>query len=157
MVSFKGNSRLYALAWENSLTIFLHILQFSIEIMSSRSQHAGENGSKVVQRRWNWLVQFTSNSVHATTATRGLQKGIPEKIVIERVGHRYVRSLQKYQRPDTSSQIEISKNFNCCEAVSLHEWVTSERVSIKREVEVDEEEVKDCSKFLKGSWNVCYF
>ena len=109
------------------------------------------------ERRWNWLGQFTNNSLRATTATRGLQKGIPEKIVIERVGHRYVRSLQKYQRLDTSSQIEISKKFNCCEVVSLPEWVTSERVSIKREVEVDEEKVKDCSKFLKGSWNVWYF
>ena len=45
------------------------------------------------------------------------------------------RSLQKYQRPDTSSKIEISKKFDCCEAVSLPESVTSEKVSIKREVE----------------------
>ena len=127
MLSFKENSRLYALACKNSLTIFVYILQFSMEIMSSRSQHAGGKGKKVVQRRWNWLGQFTNNRLRATTATRGLQEGIPEKFVIERAGHRYVRSLQKYQRPDTSSQIEISKKFNCCEAVSLPEWVTSER------------------------------
>ena len=48
---------------------------------------------------------------------------------------RDVRSSQKYQRPDTSSKIEISKKFDCCEAVSLPESVTSEKVSIKREVE----------------------
>ena len=74
-----------------------------------------------MQRRWNRLGQFTNNRLRATTATRGLQKGIPEKFVIERTGHKYVRPLQKYQRPDTSSQIEISKKFNCCEAVSLPE------------------------------------
>ena len=45
------------------------------------------------------------------------------------------RSLQKYQRPDSSSKIEISKKFDCCEAVSLPESVTSEKVSIKREIE----------------------
>ena len=41
---------------------------------------------------------------------------------------------------DTSSKIEISKKFDCCEAVSLPESVTSEKVTIKREVDVDEEE-----------------
>ena len=30
-----------------------------------------------------------------------LQKGIPDKFVMERIGHRHVRPLQKYQRPDT--------------------------------------------------------
>ena len=45
--------------------------------------------------------QFTNSSLRATTATRGLQKGIPDKFVMERTRHREVRSLQKYQRPDT--------------------------------------------------------
>ena len=66
------------------------------------------------ETRWNWLGQFTNNSLRATTATRELQKGIPENFAIQRVGHRYVRSLQKNQRLHTSSQSEISKKFNCC-------------------------------------------
>ena len=69
---------------------------------------------------------------------------------MERTKHRDVRSLQNYQRPDTSSKFEILKKFDCCEAVSVPESVTSEKVSIKLEVEVDEEEVKGCSRFLKG-------
>ena len=94
--------------------------------------------------------QFTNHSLRATTATWGLQKGIPDKFVMERTKHRDVRSLQNYQRPDTSSKFEILKKFDCCEAVSLPESVTSEKVSIKLEVEVDEEEVKGCSRFLRG-------
>ena len=41
--------------------------------------------------------------------TRGLAKGIPEKFVMERTGHRDVRSLQKYQRPEVLTKVEISK------------------------------------------------
>ena len=44
MVGFKGDSCLYAIAFKNSLTIFLYILQFSMVIISNRSQHAGGNG-----------------------------------------------------------------------------------------------------------------
>ena len=55
------------------------------------------------------------------------------------------RCLQKYQRLDSSRKIEISKS-SLTEAMS----VTSEKVSIKREVEQDEGQVKGCSKFLKG-------
>ena len=47
----------------------------------------GEAVKSLCKRRWNRLVQFTNNSLRATTATRGLQKGIPEKFVIERVRH----------------------------------------------------------------------
>ena len=44
--------------------------------------------------------QFTDHSLRAKTATRGLQKGIPDKFLMERTAHRDVRPLQKYQRPD---------------------------------------------------------
>ena len=46
---------------------------------------------------------------------------------MERTKHRDVRSLQKFQRSDTSSKFEILNKFNCCEAVSLPESVTSEK------------------------------
>lgn len=52
--------------------------------------------------------QFTNHSLRATTATRALKKGIPDKFVMQRTGHRDVRSLQKYQRPETSTKIEFS-------------------------------------------------
>ena len=63
--------------------------------------------------------QFTNHSLRATTATWGLQKGIPDKFVMGRTKHRDVRSLEKYQCSDTSSKFEILKKFDCCEAVSL--------------------------------------
>ena len=39
--------------------------------------------------------QFASHSLRTTTATQGLQKGIPDKFVMQHTGHRDVRSLQK--------------------------------------------------------------
>jgi hypothetical protein len=53
--------------------------------------------------------QFTNHSLRATTATRGLTKGVPEKFVMERTGHRDVRSLQRYERPDIKTKVAVSK------------------------------------------------
>ena len=72
--------------------------------------------------------QFTNHSLRATTATRALKKGIPDKFVMQRTGHRDVRSLQKYQRPETSTKIEFSKAFDTSnEAVSLSGSIGSQR------------------------------
>jgi hypothetical protein len=46
-------------------------------------------------------------------ATRGLLKGIPDKLVMEKTGHnRDVRSLQQYQRPSIEYKVEMSKAFD---------------------------------------------
>ena len=65
---------------------------------------------------------FTYHSLRATTETRGLSKGIPDKFVMQRTGHRDARSLQTYQRPSTSSsKIEISKAFDCVKSFTTDE------------------------------------
>ena len=38
---------------------------------------------------------------------------IPQKFVMERTGHRDIRSLQKYERPDIKTKTEISKSLDC--------------------------------------------
>ena len=53
--------------------------------------------------------QFSNHSLRATTATRGLEKGISDKLIMERMGHRDIRSLQRCERPDVSTKIEIYK------------------------------------------------
>lgn len=91
--------------------------------------------------------QFTNHSLRATTATRALKKGIPDKFVMQRTGHRDVRSLQKYQRPETSTKIEFSKAFDTSnEAVSLSGSIGSQKAPLKREVEVEEETTRKFSK-----------
>lgn len=55
---------------------------------------------------------YTNHSLRATTATRGLAKGIPDKFIMERTGHRDIRSLQKYQRPSIESKVQMSKAFD---------------------------------------------
>ena len=50
---------------------------------------------------------FTNHSLRSTTATRGLAKGIPAKLIMERTGHRDVRSLQQYQRPSVEYKVEM--------------------------------------------------
>ena len=91
--------------------------------------------------------QFTNHSLRATTATRALKKGIPDKFVMQRTGHRDVGSLQKYQRPETSTRIEFSKAFDSSEPVSLSDSIGSEKAPLKREVELQEEIT---CKFSKG-------
>ena len=55
---------------------------------------------------------FTNHSLRATTATRGLEKGIREKFIMERMVHRDTRSLQQYQRPMVATKVAISKAFD---------------------------------------------
>jgi len=40
----------------------------------------------------------TNHSLRATTCTLGLEKGVPEKLIMDRTGHRSVKSLHSYQR-----------------------------------------------------------
>ena len=79
--------------------------------------------------------------------SRALKKGIPDKFVMQRTGHRDVRSLQKYQRPETSTKIEFSKAFDTSnEAVSLSGSIGSQKAPLKREVELEEETTRKFSK-----------
>ena len=88
--------------------------------------------------------QFSNHSLRATTATRGLEKGISDKLIMERTGHRDIRSLQRYQRPDVSTKIEISKALNCRSEGSVGEREAES--SLKREVDqlVDDEVKRFC-------------
>ena len=54
--------------------------------------------------------QFSNHSLRATIATHGLEKGISDKLIMERTGHRDIRSLQMYQRPDVSTKIVDPKD-----------------------------------------------
>lgn len=40
-------------------------------------------------------------------------KGLPQKYIMERTGHRDVRSLQKYERPDIQTKIGFCKSLDC--------------------------------------------
>lgn len=120
---------------------------------------------------------YTNHSLRATTATRGLAKGIPEKFVMERTGHRDVRSLQKYQRPEVLTKVEISKAFDCTATMDVgkesHVSKEAKQGSMKRVIESDEEIVEkrlcenraksgedksvafhNCSFMIKGCLNV---
>ena len=104
--------------------------------------------------------QFSNHSLRATTATRGLAKGISDKLIMERTGHRDIRSLQRYQRPDVSTKIEISKalNYRFEESVGEREAESS----LKREVDqlVDDEVKRFCqddnNATVKGSNSVVF-
>ena len=50
----------------------------------------------------------TNHSLRATTATRGLELGIPEKLLMERTRHRSVASLHQYQRPSEEEKMLVS-------------------------------------------------
>ena len=82
---------------------------------------------------------YTNHSLRTTTATRGLAKGILEKFVMERTGHRDVRSLQKYQRPEVLTKVEMSKAFDCTATKDVGK---ESQGSMKRVIPSDEEIVE---------------
>ena len=56
---------------------------------------------------------FTNHSLRATTATRGLEKGIPEKFIIERTGHRgpYNNTKDRRWRQKLRSRRHLTKHW----------------------------------------------
>ena len=104
--------------------------------------------------------QFSNHSLRATTATRGLEKGIWDKLIMERTGHRDIRSLQRYLRPDVSTKAKISKALNCRSEGSVGEREAES--SLKREVDqlVDDVVKRFCqddnNKIVKGSNSVVF-
>ena len=104
--------------------------------------------------------QFSNHSLRATTATRGLESGNSDKLIMERTGHQDIRSLQRHQRPDVSIKIEISKALNCRSERSVGEREAES--SLKREVDqlVDDEVKRFCqddnNATVKGSNSVVF-
>ena len=97
---------------------------------------------------------FTKHSLRATTATRALKKGIPDKFVMQRTGHRDVRSLQKYQRPETSIKIEFSKAFDTSnEAVSLSGSIGSQKAPLKSEIYIWNKSIGSVKESNILTWN----
>ena len=130
IVSFKGNSGLCALGRKKQShnIFFIHFVVWygNCPVTTTCLGKRLKGYAKTLE------LKVHLQTIATTSWTWGLQKGIPDKFVMERTEPRDVRSLQKYQRPDTSSTV---RKFDCCEAVSLPESVTSEKVSIKRDVE----------------------
>ena len=50
----------------------------------------------------------TNHSLRATTCTIGLEKGVPEKLIMKRTGHRPVKSLHTYQRVSDAQKEIVS-------------------------------------------------
>ena len=104
--------------------------------------------------------QFSNHSLWDTTATSGLEKGISDKLIMERTGHRDIRSLQRYQRPHVSTKIEISKALHCRSEGSV--GGREAESSLKREEDqlVDDEVKRFCqddnNATVKGSNSVVF-
>lgn len=75
----------------------------------------------------------TNHSLRATTATRGLEAGIPEKCLMARTGHRSVDSLHQYQRESESMKVRV------CEAIQNDKsmWQTDEAAGYDRDEKVE--------------------
>ena len=62
-----------------------------------------------VCKKANFEGYYTNHSLRATTCTLALAKGVPEKLVMERTGHRNVKSLHEHQRV-SSKELEAVPN-----------------------------------------------
>ena len=100
---------------------------------------------------------YTNHSLRVTTATRGLEKGIAEKYVMERTGHRDARSLHRYQRPKVQQKIETSRAFDLSSSHEESHLDYVEASDIKnvidcstKEEEIDTLNAKDKVKLCKN-------
>ena len=59
-------------------------------------------------RKQIWEGYYTNHSLRATTCTVALANGVPEKLVMERTGHRNVKSLHEYQRVSSKEREVVS-------------------------------------------------
>lgn len=57
----------------------------------------------------------TNHSLRVTTAKRGVELGIPDKMLMERTGHRSVSSLHMYQRASEEQKELVSTVLENCE------------------------------------------
>lgn len=55
---------------------------------------------------------FTNHSLRVTTATLGLENGIPTKLLQERTGHRSSESLKRYLRTSATAKRKMSEILN---------------------------------------------
>ena len=70
----------------------------------------------------------TNHSLRATTATRGLEIGIPDKLLMECTGHRSLASLHNYQRPSEEQKVMVSRGLEGIEDESARAF-KAKRVS----------------------------
>ena len=59
-------------------------------------------------KKANFEGYYTNHSLRATICTLALAKGVPEKLVMERTGHRNVKSLHEYQRVNSKEREAVS-------------------------------------------------
>ena len=80
----------------------------------------------------------TNHCLRATTATRGLDVGVPEKMLMERTGHRSVDSLLRYQRPSEEQKAMLSHALD--DGKRLSELRSEDLLSLKRSCVAQNEE-----------------
>ena len=90
-----------------------------MEILQSGHKVLGETVLKTLRKGAGIEGQFTNHSLDLQRQQPEYRrKEVPYKFVMKRTGHRDVRSSQKYQSSSISTMIEISKQFDSCEAAS---------------------------------------
>ena len=97
----------------------------------------------------------TNHSLRATTATRGLEFGIPEKLLMERTGHRSVASLHQYQRPSEEEKMFVSHLLD--DGEKGNEGATEDTRTFKRLCVGRKEDVEKAVSTTTGKGSVITF
>ena len=102
-------------SWHKTSVIYSAVLYFILEWFTSNPVGHNVLGQTVrnLCKKAGVDGNFTNHSLRATTVTRGLEKGVPDKLIMARTGHRDRRSLLAYQRPDVLTKQAVSKSFEC--------------------------------------------
>jgi hypothetical protein len=92
--------------------MYCNVSLYFVELFGSVTVGHNTLGNTVKKLCKDANIEGNFTNLRATTPTHGSEKGIPEKFVMQSTGHRDVKSLQKYQRPNISTKISISRAFD---------------------------------------------
>ena len=80
---------------------------------------------------------ITNHSLRATSATQMYDKGVPEKIIQERTGHRSLEALRMYERTNEHQHQAVSAILSApssSSSTSYNQYIEREKVNISHTV-----------------------
>ena len=77
----------------------------SLQILPNHHGSVGSEWNKLkgivpeLSAKSGCVVHYTNHSLRATAMTRMFNKGVPEKVIAERSGHRSLQAMRNYEHP----------------------------------------------------------
>ena len=117
--------------------------------------------SKVCKSLDVTLPNYTNHSLRATAASRMFEKGVPEKIIAERTGHRSLSGLRAYEKTTEEQTKAVCDAMLFKDSTFISASTTNDHTIINQGVQITSDSKKDekPSKIpsFSGAFHGCTF